>query len=288
MKIALAINLELPSDLISFDENKWLGSAWIKYFKRIAEKYGHDVRLAQDIDENEKDIFLVQEDISNKGSHLKHAKKAITFCLESEMYSPTWYDVKDKMGFTRVLEFGSKNFYFPSFHESDVVEVVEQRNKKLCMIISNKHYRGFNIVPPISQLHDYRYQVIDWAKKNYGLDLYGYGWGDYAKPVEDKLKTLDEYEATIIIENDAKHGYFTEKYVHAMIRGCMPIYYGDPSTYPFRSAAPADIRKSLSEISYQTTFEDFIDFRRMWLRDESHKYTYEFFAKNMLNVLESL
>jgi hypothetical protein len=279
--IALATQLPLPSDCESFDDKKWPGSKWIKYFKKICASNGFELKRAQDVPADAQGVYWIQEEFCQHGVHLKHADKVITFCLESVIYAADWYKYKKDMGFNCVLEFGSRDFYFPSFDPSEVVEDPQPRDKDVCMIISNKHYRGFNITPPISQLHDYRYQVIDWAKKNHGMDLYGMGWGEFAQPVEDKLETLKQYKSTIIIENDARPYYFTEKFVHAMVAGCQPIYYGDPNAYSLKSAEPAHIEKSLTDIKHSDDYDDFLYWRKRWLEEESHKYTYEFFAEQM-------
>jgi hypothetical protein len=120
------------------------------------------------------------------------------------------------------------------------------------------------------------------------MDLYGMGWGEFAQPVEDKLETLKEYKSTIIIENDAREHYFTEKFVHAMVAGCQPIYYGDPLAYSMKSAAPAYIEKSLKDIQNLDDYDDFLAWRKRWLKEESFKYTYQYFAEQMFaRFLES-
>jgi hypothetical protein len=283
MNIALAIDLDIPSALTSFDHNRWPGSGWIKELKKLCDAKGVGLALAQDLDAETKDVYLVQEDLSKRGDHLIHAIKSVNFCLESVIYSQKWYKTKKTLGFRTTLEFGDGKLYFPSYAPEDVNLENQDRDKNLCMIISNKHYRGFGITPPISQLHDYRYQVIDWARKNYGMDLYGYGWPeDIAKPVEDKLATLRQYKACIVIENDAKFGYITEKMPHAMISGCTPIYYGCP-TYQGFSASPAELERSI--VMALSTFKDQKVVSESWIKFSGERHLYTSFASTILKYV---
>lgn len=68
------------------------------------------------------------------------------------------------------------------------------------------------------------------------IDIYGHrlrhgakGWEDwpnYRGPARDKLETLRAYAFNLCLENCDEDGYITEKIVHAMMAGCVPLYWG--------------------------------------------------------------
>jgi hypothetical protein len=47
-------------------------------------------------------------------------------------------------------------------------------------------------------------------------------------PVKDKLEFISHYKFTIAFENASCPGYTTEKILHPMLMGSIPIYWGDP------------------------------------------------------------
>ena len=182
------------------------------------------------------------------------------------------------------MDLGDGRTFFPSFEDKDVVSEVRPREKNLCMIISNKHYSMLGIEPPISQLHDYRYSVIRHGMKHWGLDLYGRGWGSTIPEPKDKLEILKQYKSTIIIENDARLGYFTEKFVHAIISGCVPIYYGH-TQYDSLSAHPIGIEFSVSTAKSEIFLKEWAKIRNDWIIKHSSKYHYDHFAKTCLDLI---
>ena len=68
------------------------------------------------------------------------------------------------------------------------------------------------------------------------IDIYGRalpgeenGWlhyPNYCGPSANKLKTLAGYTFNLCFENCDEDGYITEKIIHALIAGCIPLYWG--------------------------------------------------------------
>lgn len=77
--------------------------------------------------------------------------------------------------------------------------------------------------------HRLRHEVIEKYSKEYNIDVFGRGY----TPIENKITALADYKFSIVIENESRRGWFTEKLIDCIQTGTIPIYYGDPSTlYP--------------------------------------------------------
>jgi len=61
------------------------------------------------------------------------------------------------------------------------------------------------------------------AKYSNKIDLYGRKY----KNIELKSEGLKDYRFSIIVENCARPGYFSEKLIDAFLTGTIPVYYGD-------------------------------------------------------------
>lgn len=72
--------------------------------------------------------------------------------------------------------------------------------------------------------HKWRVEVATALKKYFGdaIDIYGFGWN----PISDKREAIDPYLYTIVIENDSKDNYWTEKLSDAILGYSQPIYAG--------------------------------------------------------------
>lgn len=70
--------------------------------------------------------------------------------------------------------------------------------------------------------HKLRHEVV----RRFGdrIDVFGNG---YTK-IASVLEAYKDYKYTIVIENEKRNGWFTEKIISPMRSGCSPIYWGDP------------------------------------------------------------
>lgn len=75
--------------------------------------------------------------------------------------------------------------------------------------------------------HQWRIQTAVALKAYFGedIDMYGFGWN----PVADKREAIDPYLFTVVIENDSKDNYWTEKLSDAILGYSQPIYAGAPN-----------------------------------------------------------
>lgn len=161
----------------------------------------------------------------------------------------TWHD--DLVGRNNVIKF---NY---SFNMNLIKGDIGRRSKLVTMIAENKSSSGRG------ELYSARRQVIKWYEKNVpdAFDLYGRGWDkirlkgrigrlinrfnlpattcpgtvlstpkNYRGPVQSKIDSLKNYNFSYCFENVyGVPGYVTEKVIHCLQAGCVPIYYGAPN-----------------------------------------------------------
>jgi hypothetical protein len=71
-----------------------------------------------------------------------------------------------------------------------------------------------------------RHDIMKKFSQQYGIDGFGEAFNRHVKY---KREVLCNYKYSIIVENCAVAGYFTEKLLDCIASYCVPIYYGDPS-----------------------------------------------------------
>ena len=93
--------------------------------------------------------------------------------------------------------------------------------------------------------HKLRHEVV----RRFGdrIDVFGNG---YTK-IESVLEALKDYKYTIVIENEKREGWFTEKLITPLRTGCVPIYWGAPDIgdYGFHEMSILSF-KSIDELGY--------------------------------------
>ena len=72
--------------------------------------------------------------------------------------------------------------------------------------------------------HNWRIESAKALKAHFGeqIDMFGFGWN----PIEDKRDAIDPYLHTIVIENECRENYWTEKLSDAILGYSQPIYAG--------------------------------------------------------------
>jgi len=181
-------------------------------------------------------------------------------------------------------------------------------------------YKLFSISFKIAQaneLHSKRLEIIKYFAHKNRLDLFGSNWKEYFRfkisernelkeiieklnPsfVDDKIETLSKYKFTVCFENIAFDGYITEKIIHCFISGTIPIYLGANDINKFiPKSCFIDFRDFLNfeELdSYLTNLNErdalsIIENGKSFLESEDgKKYSYEYFAQEMLNIVKSI
>lgn len=115
-------------------------------------------------------------------------------------------------------------------------------------------------------LYDFRYKAISYFISLNKLKLYGINWdkkkslstnlfvkirATNPQPIDDKIKTLENYRFALCFENCIYPGYLTEKIFDCFFAGTIPIYYGAP-----------DIQEYIPKECF-IDFRDFNDFAKL-------------------------
>lgn len=297
------------------------GSGWAPYLHKYAEAMGirvisgsqaKNLVLAGDLDP--KHVQVIQEELNENGQWLieEGAEASLLFCFESPIFASQFYDelpkIKDR--FKRQMLFGhwqgTDQVYFPSFDLNDLREPEPWEGRKpLVAVLSNKHY---SMLPrPDSpsfdyaikhQLHDLRYQALEYFHNRGLVDVYGKGWpAHFAKPVDDKIEVMRGYKFALCFENGSYPGYVTEKVIDCLVAGVIPIYAGAPDI--------DDFLPRFTFLRYQGDWlRDFSDrwegFARLFKYDhgrfqyegarflrspEGRRFSFQGFAENVLRIL---
>jgi alpha(1,3/1,4) fucosyltransferase len=207
-----------------------------------------------EIDQNNPDIIFYSVNTWNKGKvyipdELYEKTQAIKILFTRENLNYYWYkpySTKQHL-FDFVLGFEediAKNHYKIPYYfvigklydqnsidyqtiEKNLVENLYQKNKNICLISKNPHKLRLNLIDKFKQ-------------KNIIVDCPG-KVGNNMPSIDDipfqsltvrqkhndiKRNFLEDYFFNICPENSWSPGYTTEKLYHAMISGCVPIYWG--------------------------------------------------------------
>ncbi len=253
------------------------GSGYMPHLAKLAEAAGWMIKGGKEAladvvhgGRDARDIFVLQEEFNADGLQLLRlgAKPQVLVCMESKMYAPRFYDAvpefKKAFKYQILFEGGTHPLYFPSYDPEDVTEGQPwESRKRICMISSNKQWWAMAHKPWGSpsfcsairnELHSARLKAI---ADNPDMDLYGYGWDnlDNIPPhwaflkdqirrqwkgvCQDKLEVLSQYQYAVCIENTCEPGYTTEKFQHAVLAGCRPVWEHEsydtinwPASYP--------------------------------------------------------
>lgn len=93
-----------------------------------------------------------------------------------------------------------------------------RKTRLLSCVVSNKGgTRG----------HNWRIETATALKAYFGdqIDMFGFGWN----PIADKRDAIDPYLHTIVIENECRENYWTEKLSDAILGYSQPVYAGAPN-----------------------------------------------------------
>lgn len=166
-------------------------------------------------------------------------------CQFQHLQSGTWPKLKHRLKPNEFLFHGHKDerYRVPHITHFQPLEMNcnSARKDKAIAIVSN--HGG----PPLRRHPDitYRNRIITHPH----VDLYGRsGWKRYQRdwycwpgapqnykgeipgdwPGDEKRRLMSEYKVAICLENMLEPGYFTEKFVEAVVAGCIPVYRARP------------------------------------------------------------
>ncbi len=314
--IAICANLPMEDGLWRGKEfgKRFPGSGWMKHMPLIPNAVSGKTTLKwiKELVLPASEVIVIQEENNPEGQELIRlgADARVNYCMESPIYASTYYDNPPK-GFKHYLRFagGTDHLFFPSFDDEDITDPVPWSDRKfLCMVMANKHYSMLGDTTDISknsktfdismkaQLHDYRYQAVDYFHGKPGFSLYGRGWSPFGETeCEDKLSTIRNYKFALCFENGSYPGYITEKIIDCLVAGVIPVYHGAPDIEHY---IPRNFYIDASKfISFQEMESSLRDYKGIdpevrikasqgWLTANASKYNNRVFAKRMLELCE--
>lgn len=166
-------------------------------------------------------------------------------CQFKKMELGTWPALKLKLQSNEFLHHGHEDqrFRVPHITHFEPLQMKRGNNRKqrAIAIVSNhggspwsRHpdiaYRNKLVTSPLVDLYGrsgwkkYRPTFFHFpaAPKNYLGEIPG-DW-----PGEEKRNLMSEYKVAVCLENMNEPGYFTEKFVEAVVAGCIPVYRATP------------------------------------------------------------
>lgn len=162
-------------------------------------------------------------------------------CQFRHLSSGTWPKIKASLKSSEFLFHGhtDERYKVPHITHFQPLEMnrnLDRKNKAIAIVSNHggaplrRHpditYRNRLITQPLVDLfgrrgwNRYQRSWYSWpgAPKNYKGEIPG-DW-----PGEEKRRLMSEYKVAICLENMLEPGYFTEKFVEAVVAGCIPVY----------------------------------------------------------------
>ena len=222
-------------------------------------------------------------------------KKSIVFCCEpitTRRYFASEYGFDPR-------RFNDWHFFYdtPTYHNLDkwyislnYKQLLEperfEKTKILSSVISNSrgligHEFRINFIRHLDTLPYY---------DNFGRARPLAGFINHRGPIENKEDGLLAYKYTFNAENSFENGYFTEKFIDAILSECLLFYFGAPNISKFidpRAYIWLDITKPQEafEIVKTVIANNEWEKRIEYIRAEKHKLMT---TLNPLNIIESL
>jgi len=171
-----------------------------------------------------------------------------------------------------------------------------KRSKRCCVINRYAENNRFNLLAE-------RLRFIQGFGGN--IDIYGYApWGgenkweqfpNYRGPTPNKHKTLKQYDFNLCFENCDEDGYITEKIFHALIAGCVPLYWGGGTllqeTIPSscyincRNRDPAEVHQRIKTMPQ----EEIMAYRNAGIEfiasADADRFSWQYWARTVLDCL---
>lgn len=201
----------------NFAHGTSLGSGDLKIYPTFIQWHRGDNRIG--------DIIVITD------NHLKMVDRydepiKIAWLLEPPAYAKSNYEwiAKNYTKFKYILTYDDAllrvvpNAY-PYYYGGCWIEHNDRRlgylkSKDISIIVSDKK---------MTEGHKLRHQVVE----EFGgyVDVFGRGY----KPINNKIAALRDYKYSIVIENERKENWFTEKIIDVFKTGTIPIYWGAPN-----------------------------------------------------------
>ena len=185
----------------------------------------HDYRIAQN--------FMHQEFVDDPGPKVFFSREP-----EAVLTEETRRNLSGLQGLVNVLSFGEEDpeqrMYYvalPSDRRGVVrrlAKTMHESRPRFCCIV-NRHKSNDEL-----ELLRKRYDFVEAMQG--AIDVYGRppdegpnpwdGFPGYRGAAGNKLRVLRSYTFNLCFENCDRDGYITEKMPHALMAGCVPLYWG--------------------------------------------------------------
>jgi hypothetical protein len=123
---------------------------------------------------------------------------------------------------------------------NDLAEMsMPTKSKLLSCVVSNK-----NGTPG----HLWRIEIAQALKAYFGdsIDMFGFGWN----PIADKREAIDPYLYSVVIENECRENYWTEKLADVVLGFGNPIFAGAPNVNKYFQAPVTTLPYGLSPATF--------------------------------------
>jgi len=161
-----------------------------------------------------KKVFFTGENVR---PNFKRCDYSLTFDFEESegknFRLPLWYLYIDWFG---VESYDNPDWLIPETYLYGESEFTKRRKNDFCSIVYGKAVES-------------RIQAVNNISKYKPVDVWGKA--NPRNPIPDgekyKLDLISAYKFSLCYENSVTPGYHTEKLLHGMVAGNIPIYYGD-------------------------------------------------------------
>lgn len=212
----------------------------IQHLKNVLTSMGYDLQQADSTD-NLKDFeFLIHTEIPKK--HLPYPKEKLILFIQEPLtpnnHNPEYHKQFNKIitWYTDLID-NKRYFQYTIYRDADLSKVTLPtlaEKQKLCTFVNaNKMYAHPH------QLYTARIKTLEvFDQYPQDFDMYGPGWdkkkfktfkGNAGHTYPEKIEYLKRYKFCICYENVTNMpGYVSEKIVHCLQAGCVPVYWGQP------------------------------------------------------------
>ena len=172
---------------------------------------------------NDKPDFLIYGD-AGFGEHLDFPSSTIRIFVTGENVSADWSQADYALTHERV--YSDRHWRIPLHrHWYDTTCTVPERNFE---VIRNRVNRFCSFIYSNERAKE-RVDFFEMLNAQKPVDSGGGVLNNLGYRVDDKLAFIQECKFTIAFENESADGYSTEKIIQPLLRGSIPIYWGDPS-----------------------------------------------------------
>lgn len=309
---------------------KYPGAEWFPLLREKLKDAGFilmsDVQ-ALDLKVNFEEAQVIAEEWNSHTEQMYRlgAKITIGYCFESKMYAPYFYDgmnyVKDKVHNQYYFSYGNRPMKFPSyFHKAERITKPYNERGLICMVAANKQY--WNLPQKMhsiafqeairNELHSTRLELIETFSQTPFFHLFGNGWkgAKFPFPYESLTKVIEKLKPQPVID---KHGvtncfrfafaienvkdpyYLTEKLIHVIAAGTVPVYLGDPMVHKYLPKSlyvdvrdfktPLELYEFLTHMP-RSDWEKMIQAGKTYLRsNEGKRHSFEYWADEVFDLL---